>query len=118
MIAVPLEGAQRRDGRDNDIAGMLMVGLGSGSSLAEAGRAQRDRQMVLNLADTRRRPRGPFRNVPLVPRPNLAGEHHPSTFGVNGDPRGFELGAPPQCLFDLLLDPGGTNLRGDSSNPG
>jgi hypothetical protein len=76
----------------------------SGSSLAEASGAQRDRQLVLNLGDTRRRPRGPFRNVALVPGSDLAGEDHSSTFGLEGDPRGVELGTSVQRFLDLLLD--------------
>src|SRR6516162_1846232 len=100
----PSWGAAARRSGDGDSTGRLAGGLGLRSSLAEVGGAQRDRQAVLDLADTRRRPRRAFRNVTLVPGLDFASEDHPSTVGLDGDPRSIDLGTPLQRPLDLLLD--------------
>jgi len=73
-----------------------------------------DRQVILDLGDPRRRPRGPFGNIPLVPGSNLAAENHPAAFCVDGDPGRLDLRAAPQGLLDLFFDIGGTKRRGDA----
>ena len=100
----PRHGAQRRDEEEMAIAPGAGVGPGLGLSLAEAGGAQRDRQAVVDLADTGRRPCRAFRYVTLVPGLDFASEDHPSTVGPDGDPRSIDLSTPLQRPLDLLLN--------------
>src|SRR6185503_18271974 len=73
----------------------------------------RDRDPVVDLGDSGRRPRGPLRLLPLRPRAKDAPQDDPAAVHLNRDPRGVRLRAAHQRLFDLFLEVRGRHRRLD-----